>query len=559
MLIKKLLPLALMALGHASAIAQIPTAGSQIQQIPPSPVPPKAAPAMRIEAGGASASASASAQSDGAKIVVNTVRVTGARAYPEAELVALTGFKPGSELSVADLLRMAELVVARYRADGFLLAQAYLPAQDIKDGAVTIAVQEGHYGEIRFQNQSNVSERLLASQVDALRGGDVVAVGPLESGLLRLSDLPGLQIKSTLVPGASPGSADLVIDVLPGRRVSGSIDADNAGNRYTGQYRAGATVNVNEVLGLGDVASVRVLSSGEGLNYARAAYQMQFGKVTGGVAYSKLRYELGKEFAPLNAHGTASIASIYGSYPLIRSRDANLYAQLAYDAKTFHDRVDLTGAVSDKQAKVLMASVYGDRRDRFGGGGANAFSLTWSTGELDIGTPAVLAIDAATARSQGRYTKLAYTVSRVQRVTDAVSLSAALNGQFAFDNLDVSEKMELGGMNAVRAYPEGEAYADQGHVLSLEARWMLPTLSASLPGQLQLVGFADTGRVTRDRDPWTSGKNNRTLSGAGVGLVWADSGNFMVRAYYARKLGGEAAQSAPDRSGRFWIQAVKYF
>jgi hypothetical protein len=33
----------------------------------------------------------------------------------------------------------------------------------------------------------------------------------------------------------------------------------------------------------------------------------------------------------------------------------------------------------------------------------------------------------------------------------------------------------------------------------------------------------------------------------------------MVRAYYARKLGGEAAQSAPDRSGRFWIQAVKYF
>lgn len=555
MLHRKLLPLALMALGHAAAIGQVPTAGSQIQQIPPSPVPPKAAPPIRIEAGGTAAAA----PTDGAKIVVNHVRVTGAQVYPEAELVALTGFQPGRELSMADLLRMAALVVERYRSDGYLLAQAYLPAQDIQDGMVTIAVLEGRYGEIRVRNQSNVSARLLADHVDNLHGGDLVAVPPLENSLLLLSDMPGVVVQSTLVPGASPGSADLVIDVVPGQRVTGSLDADNAGNRYTGQYRVGATVNVNEVLGLGDVASVRVLSSGEGLNYARAAYQMQFGRATAGVAYSKLRYKLGKEFAPLNAHGTARIASVYANYALIRSRNENLYAQLAFDAKTFHDKVDLTGAVGDKQARVLMASLYGDRRDRFGGGGANAFSLTWSTGELDIRTPAVLAIDAATARSNGRYNKLAYNVSRVQRVSDAVSLSAALNGQFAYKNLDVSEKMELGGMNAVRAYPEGETYADQGHVLSLEARWLLPTPSTPLPGRLQLVGFADVGRVTREHDPWTAGPNSRTLSGAGVGLVWADSGNFLVRAYYARKLGGETALSAPDRSGRFWIQAVKYF
>jgi hypothetical protein len=32
-----------------------------------------------------------------------------------------------------------------------------------------------------------------------------------------------------------------------------------------------------------------------------------------------------------------------------------------------------------------------------------------------------------------------------------------------------------------------------------------------------------------------------------------------VKAYYARKLGSEDAQSAPDKSGRFWVQAVKYF
>lgn len=542
-----------MALGHAVAFAQTPTAGSQIQQIPASPLPPRAAPQVRIEP----AKTPAATTSDSIKIVVNSVRVTGARAFPAAELVALTGFKPGSELSVADLQRMTVMIVNRYRSAGYLLAQAYLPAQDINNGVVTIAVLEGQYGKISFRNQSTVSNSLLASQTDALRSGDVVTTAPLESSLMLLSDIPGITVTSTLAPGASVGSSDLIIDVTPGRRVTGSIDADNAGSRYTGQNRLGATVNVNELLGLGDVASLRVLSSGDGLQYGRASYQMQFGKARGGIAYSKLNYELGKEFAPLQAHGTAAIASIFGSYPLIRSRDTNLWAQLAYDAKRFTDEIDLTGSRSDKKAKVLMASLYGDHRDLLGSG-TNAYSLTLSSGELDIITPELLMIDAASARSNGHFSKLAYSASRVQRMTDTVSLSAAVNGQFASKNLDVSEKMVLGGMNAVRAYPEGETYADQGHVLSLEARLLMPKLFARQPGEWQLLAFADAGRVKRERTPWLAGPNSRILSGAGIGAVWSDNNNFLVRTYYARKLGSETAVSAPDKSGRFWIQAVKY-
>ena len=94
-----------------------------------------------------------------------------------------------------------------------------------------------------------------------------------------------------------------------GDRVTGSIDADNAGNRYTGEYRLGATVNLNNPAGLGDVASLRVMTTGSGLNYARASYQMQFGKATAGVAYSWLGYELGKEFKFAQATGTARVSA----------------------------------------------------------------------------------------------------------------------------------------------------------------------------------------------------------------------------------------------------------
>lgn len=111
----------------------------------------------------------------------------------------------------------------------------------------------------------------------------------------------------------------------------------------------------------------------------------------------------------------------------------------------------------------------------------------------------------------------------------------------------------------MRAYPEGEAYADQGYVLNLEARMALPRFDDAMAGQMQLIGFVDHGSVSTSKNAWTAGPNRRTLSGAGVGLSWADNNNFIVRAYYAHKVGNEKALSAPDSAGRFWIQAVKYF
>ena len=559
MLQKQLFSVALLALSQSLLAQQPPSAGSQLQQIPPAPVPQKAAPSIRLEP----SSAPATAASDSVKILVNSLQVTGARTYPEAELVALTGFKPGSELSLAELRGMALKIAQHYRSAGYFVAQAYLPAQEIKDGVVTIAVLEGQYGKIAVRNQSNLSDKLVYSQLDGINTGDAVGIAPLETRLLLLSDIPGVNVTSTLTPGASLGASDLIVDVTPGKRVTGSIDADNAGSRYTGEYRVGATVNVNNLAGRGDVASLRVLTSGKGLNYARGSYQMQFGKATAGVAYSWLGYELGREFASAQATGTAKIASVYGSYPLIRSRNTNLYGLLAFDAKTFQDKspFDPNTPVIDKKAQALMATLRGDHRDNLGGGGVTGYSVTGTAGNLDIQTPFQRDFDATTAQSNGHYTKLGFSAMRLQSVTDTISLYAGISGQVASKNLDSSEKMELGGMNAVRAYPEGEAFADQGYVLTLEARKQLPKLSEQMPGQVQLVGFVDTGSVTINKNQWpgADADNRRTLSGAGVGLIWSENNNFLVRTYYARKLGSGTAISAPDMSGRFWIQGVKYF
>jgi hemolysin activation/secretion protein len=553
---KSWLPCVMFFAAHQGAIAQTtPSAGGQMQQLPTVPAPLQTQPLLNVQPRAGVVPASAQRSN---VFVAMRLHVRGASAYAESELVHVTGFESGQSVSLQALYDMAEKITQHYRRNGFLVAQAYLPAQEIKDGVVTLDVLEGQYGFISLDNTSMLDSQVPRNLFEGLNPGDVIVTAPLEERLLRLSDVPGVQVRSTLVPGASVGLSDLIVEIKPGDRISGSVDADNAGNRYTGENRIGATVNLNNPSDRGDLITLRVLTSGAGLQYVRAAYQAPVGKGRVGVAYSDLAYKLGHEFAALDANGHARIATLFGSLPLIRSRNTNLNVGLALDSKAFQDRLDAIPSVTDKRAQVLTATLYGDQRDAWNGGGVSTYSLAWSMGDMDIQTPAARSLDASTANSNGQYNKVAFALSRLQQATQTISFLASLSGQVASKNLDVSEKMELGGMYGVRAYPEGEAYADAGYLLTLEARKLMQT-PPSVMGQVHLAAFVDTGTVKLSQSPWATSSNSRHLSGAGVGAYWTRARDFSVKAFYARKLGSEDARSAPDKAGRFWVQAVKYF
>jgi hemolysin activation/secretion protein len=542
----------LLSVAEAALAQQLPSAGGQLRQLPPPPPPaPPVIPDLRVERS-AAAAASADAAA-GPSFPVAALRVTGMTAFPEGRLIAATGFTPGAVLTLGQLRQMAGRITDFYAANGYFVAQAYLPAQAIADGIVTIAVIEGHYGAVTLKNNSRVSDGVARRIMSGLDSGDIVANAPLERRLLLLSDLPGTRVGSTLSPGTEVGTSDLIVDIAPGRGISGSVEADNAGNRYTGYYRVGGSLNFNNPLGIGDVASVRGLVTDGGLTYVRASYQAPIGAATVGVAYARLDYRLRREFSALGAHGSADIASIYASYPLIRSYDYNLYLLGAGNFNAFHDEIDTTGSVSDRRSQVGTIGLSGDGRDR---SGSSFWSIGWTFGNLDIRTPAVLAIDDATARTNGGFHNLNLAAGRLQTITSALSLYLAARGQLASKNLDISEKMQLGGAYGVRAYPEGEGFGDQGYIVTAEARLML---ARDLPGDLSLVAFIDHGGVTHNRNRFSSAPNSTSLSGIGGGVTWAEGGNFQLKASYAHRLGSTPVMSGPDASGQFWVQATKLF
>jgi hemolysin activation/secretion protein len=555
-----LLPLAacvplLLPLLAAAQSAPRPDAGQTLESLRPAPNLPaeRASPLPREE------NRPALTAPAGQTVTVRAIRFSGNTAIPDAQLQALVADSIGKALSLADLNELARRVTTAYRARGYLLSRAYLPAQDIRDGQLEIAVLEGRIASVATQNSSRLSPAVADDYLGRLKGGAGGAPTPgpeLERTLLLLSDLPGVEVNSTLKPGSAVGTADLDVQLRDKALVSGSAELDNYGNRYTGEYRLSGALNLNDALGRGEQFSLRLIGTGPGMKYARLGAQAPIGGsgLKAGLAYSDLHYRLGREFEPLGAHGSAQVATGFIAYPLIRSQGNNLNVQLSYDDKRMNDKIDATFSDSSKKVSVWTLGLSGDRLDGFFGGGITAYSLSLYGGQLRLDSAsAALDSGAGGHRTNGNYSKLSFSALRLQRLGGNWQLYGALTGQAAAKNLDSSEKMSLGGAYAVRAFPQGEAAADEALLFNLELRYSF----AQLPG-LQAIAFYDAGSARINREALITDSNNRRhLSGEGLGLQWNYNNSFTLRAYVAWRNGSRPV-SDTDRTPRVWVGLAKY-
>lgn len=542
---------------HGGAWAQtppVPDAGQvlrDLRQAPPTP-PPQAAPLQRIEE-----SADLSQKGE-ATVRVKSIAITGNQEIPSAELQPLVAGLIGAERSLSQLNAAARRITAYYRSKGFAVARAFLPAQDITDGAVTIRVIEGRISSHKINNQSLLSDERAQAYLGQVKDGDVIKSDQIDRGLLLLQDTPGVSTsRATLQPGASVGTSELLIEVNPAKPYSGSVVADNYGSRYTGEFRLAGTFNLVSPLRIGDQLTANVLTSGSNLSFARLAYQLPVGSdgLKVGAAYSDIHYKLGKEFEALQAHGTATSTSVFASYPFIRSQFKNLSGTASYEDKSLKDWVDGTATYTPKKVSVTSLGLSGSLQDALGGGGITGLDLSVAFGSLSINSPTALAIDAASAQSNGSYTRFSYGANRLQRFTDSTFLALSVTGQTASKNLDSSEKFSLGGINGVRAYPQGEASGDEGYRATVELRH-------NLMPQVQATVFYDVGKVTINRNPFGApASNSRNLAGVGVG-VNAALGPVQLRSSLAWRTDGGLPTSIPASAAKrptLWMQASVAF
>ena len=485
------------------------------------------------------------------RFVVRGFRIRGSEAFPEAELQALIAGGIGQEQTLADIDALIQRITRRYHDAGYLLARAYLPAQEIRDGIVDVAVLEGRLGALHIDNQSPLTDSQVAAYLARLKEGEAIAGDALERELLLLSDLPGVEVASTLRPGASVGTTDLDVRLAGKSPYGGSLELDNYGNRYSGDTRLGGNFTAGNLFGLSDTVSLRALVA-EGMEYGRLAWQVPIGPAGTqlGAAWSEMHYRLGKDFANLKAHGTAQIGSLYVLHPFMRGRTANLTGQLNYDAKRLADDIDTTSTRSRKTIDLWTAGLSGDRIDGLFGGGMSRASLAYSAGTLHLDSDDA-ALDSAGHRTAGSFDKFNLAASRLQRLFGDFTLFGSVQAQAAGKNLTSAEKMALGGAQGVRAYPQGEAPSDDAWLATLELRY-------ALAERWQISLFHDHARGRLNHTPIAADANNvRRLAGNGIGLAGSYK-DFSVQMGLAWRDGAQPTADT-DRSPRVWVQAVQRF
>ncbi|WMD19075.1 ShlB/FhaC/HecB family hemolysin secretion/activation protein [Achromobacter seleniivolatilans] len=491
---------------------------------------------------------------DSPRVRVAAFVISGVHVFDDATLQSLLRDLEQTDQDLDGLRAATARITDYYRRHGYLLARAYLPPQGVEDGKVKIIVLEGVYDGVAIDNNSRVQDSVLRRMLAPLKAGQAVHLEELDDRLARINDLPGLNIQGTLRPGSLPGSTELLLQAEPGPLISGSVDADNFGGYYTGEYRLSGSLNLNNPLRLGDQLNLRVLGSDKKQRYYHAAYQIPFGPSATklGVSVSEMRYELGRDFSILEANGQARISTLFIQHPWLRGRSLSLQTQLQYEDKSMRDNMDVFGISNRKRIGLWTLSVNGTAEDAWLGGGRSAAYLSYSTGNLRFGDSNSRTGDRFYKRAAGAFSKANLTLLRLQNLPGPFLFHGLITGQLPSKNLDSSEQFSLGGPYGVRAFPNGAGSGDKGWQATAELRYM------PAPGW-QMAMFVDKGGVRINKRSWTRETSGVQLGAYGVSLTQAGPQHQITLTAAWPMQVRNYQPDGPKREPRMWLQATRIF
>ncbi|MFW9605499.1 MAG: ShlB/FhaC/HecB family hemolysin secretion/activation protein [Pseudomonas sp.] len=485
----------------------------------------------------------------GASVLITDITfVDNSRLSREQLLAALPPEALTQPLDLSGIQSLADAFSGIYRNAGYPFARVFVPAQKMKNGALTLQVVEGRYDQVTAKGEAATAARAQGYLDAGLPSGAVIETAALERTMLLIADLPNMSTAPLMQPGDKQGTGNLVLNVDAPRRVSGEVGVDNHGNRYSGAYRTRASVQVDNPFIVGDQLQLSASVSDEKTWLGSAAYSLPVGNsgLRSNTSVAHTYYELGKEFASSQSNGTADVLSSGLTYPLIRSQQFNLNLSTQWQYKRLNDRQDAVNSDTQKHSNSVPVTASFDVRDQVLGSSAVTFgSLTYTRGKLILDRT-LRSTDATTAQTAGHFGKLNLDVARLQGLPADFSLYTKASAQWspAGKNLDSSEGFGLGGPTGVRAYPVGEGYGDAGWMTQIELRYSL--------GSVAPYAFYDTGSVKIKSNPWDNATNSRTLAGAGVGVRYQYDALSIDTAAAWRTAGGAPQSDSRNTTPTVW-------
>lgn len=455
--------------------------------------------------------------------VLKSISFEGADKLSQDEIKSLYQDKIGTKITLGELNKIVDNVTAYYRNQGYILTRAVLPPQRINSGVVKIRIVEGFVSDVQLRGDVGSAGGVLSSYAEKIKSSKPLNAKTLEHYLLLMEDLPGVEARAVLQPSPTAAGASQIIVNIKRKTLEGSsVSVDNRGTRFIGPVQATAILTGNNLLGLDDQTSLRVINTPfnpEELKYVGVRHEEQVGsqgtKVSFSADFSKTHP--GFNLDPFDIEGTNSNVGVGVIHPLIRSRQTNWFVNSDFNVgrntlSVFNSDPTLNFVQYQDNTRVLkVGSSYDfvdstDAVNRLDGSASKGFN--WDAGNGGL----------AHSRNNGNssFWKFNANATRIQPIVGAWAAFASIDGQYAADALYSSEEYTLGGKNFGSAYDPAELTGDSGLAGRLELQYN-GALETKYLATYQAYGFYDIGEVWNRNIIAASEAKTASLASAGLG------------------------------------------
>jgi hemolysin activation/secretion protein len=541
---------------YATGIATPPSAGAIQRQLQPAkalPLPPGAVLSLPQPSRQRSRST--------VQIPVRQITIHGNTLLPDSRLAALVKPAEGRTMSLAQLEQVVDGITQAYHQAGYPLTYAYLPQQQIRNGAVRVNVVEARYGTIAVVGHSKLKPSVALRTV-GVHPGEMITQARLTRGLILLSQTPGVAAHAVFSPGEQPQTSRLALEVHDTPRFLGDVNVSNNGNKAVGSTLVGVGGAFNDPFGYGSAVSVNAMMTPRNtarLDAGGLAFTSPYiwNGLRAGAYGSFTNYHLGEKFAALNESGRADQAGLDATYPLLLAAGRSLVARVDVLRNWLMQSSATLSSREDDAITMERLSLGGSYADTHGG--VTQADVSLSHGELRVSGAAAQANNAAGARTAGGFEVLAVQLVHTQALAREFVLQASASGQIADRNLDSSQKFYLGGPNGVIGYAVGDGGGDDGVLGSLELSHPLPL--RAVPGALRASLLAEYGMIRVNHHDYAAygARNDLTEAALGTKLSYAWHG-WRLTTSYGWRMGSYARSGAASTSGgEFWVSIGKTF
>ena len=421
---------------------------------------------------------------------LNSIKFTGNTCFTEEQLMDLICERIGNEVTINDLITMANMVTEYYQQNGYISTIAYLPPQKVQDGNVEIVVMEGKYGKVEIEGNKWARDKFVRATYlkdKNIETEKVLNVRDIQETLREMNASGYMKGQVSMVDNEESAQyTDLTLQMKDRFPIDFDFRFDNQGRDAIGLNRAVFFAGMYNLTGWGDkLLSTTALarrSVSQGVFYSVPIGRHET-KLNLGYSYSGLT--MGEQWKDYDIKGHSHNFFAGLSRRLVKTENYKLYGDISLDIRntktTLGEQKFLLNEYKTRALRVNFTNIKDDFYGKwFGNIGAS------------VGLPIMDASDEFDGYHErwlptNKYVKVNANLARLQILPMRSMAIIQAGGQWASHGLYPSEKMQFGGISSVRGYEEGFLLSDYGVTASLEFRSHIPFLNRILPEKLQFI------------------------------------------------------------------------